>query len=278
MIDPALIDSADLTRRRLLQAGGATAATALLVLHPWASTLARAAEASGGDAPGYLIRSSYVDLANPKFAFRGGTLQLVSVGDLSGPGQAPALRDAEDAFSLVFSGPASARVASGVQRLSHPELGTFDLFLVPVGAPGPDQGLEAVVNRVLSRAESRRTPPRAPRAPRWAAAAPSDDLTKPASLPGSAKSAIRSVHIHRTKRGAKCVVELRASAHTREMVAWLRRGDKLIAVATRDVKGERVAFTLKGARRLRKGRYDLDVIAFSRDGDQSSRRGRVTLR
>ena len=35
-------------------------------------------------------------------------------------------------FSLIFTGPA---VAQGVYALEHPELGTLELFLVPVG-PG----------------------------------------------------------------------------------------------------------------------------------------------
>lgn len=41
-------------------------------------------------------------------------------------------------------------------RARHADLGTFALFVAPIG---PD-AYEAVVNRVLSNTESRRTPPR----------------------------------------------------------------------------------------------------------------------
>ena len=39
-------------------------------------------------------------------------------------------------FSLVFLGPAAPLLPQRIYRLSHPSIGTFDLFLVPLG-PGP---------------------------------------------------------------------------------------------------------------------------------------------
>jgi uncharacterized protein DUF6916 len=39
-------------------------------------------------------------------------------------------------FSLVFRGPAAPLLPQATYRLSHPELGELDLFLVPAGA-GP---------------------------------------------------------------------------------------------------------------------------------------------
>jgi hypothetical protein len=39
-------------------------------------------------------------------------------------------------FSLVFLGPAAPLLPQRIYRLSHSSIGTFDLFLVPLG-PGP---------------------------------------------------------------------------------------------------------------------------------------------
>jgi Domain of unknown function (DUF6916) len=50
-------------------------------------------------------------------------------------------------FSLVFAGPADPRLEQRVYRLRHPDLGAFELFLVPIGYD-PEDGLlyEAVFN------------------------------------------------------------------------------------------------------------------------------------
>lgn len=37
------------------------------------------------------------------------------------------------AFSLVFLGDDALRLGQGIHRFSHPELGDFDLFIVPLG-------------------------------------------------------------------------------------------------------------------------------------------------
>ncbi|GEM_PF-437476 len=36
-------------------------------------------------------------------------------------------------FSLLFLGPAEEFLGQGIQQLSHPELGTREIFLVPIG-------------------------------------------------------------------------------------------------------------------------------------------------
>jgi hypothetical protein len=67
-------------------------------------------------------------------------VQLTSadaVGDAPpGGGRAP--------FSLMFSGPAEPIVRQGIYRLSHPELGTLDLFLVPLAPDGDGARYQAV--------------------------------------------------------------------------------------------------------------------------------------
>ena len=50
-------------------------------------------------------------------------------------------------FSLVFSAPAGAPPEQRIYTLDHPDAGTFDLFLVPVGRTEEALLLEAVINR-----------------------------------------------------------------------------------------------------------------------------------
>lgn len=47
-------------------------------------------------------------------------------------------------FSLMFSGPPEPIVPQGIYRLSHPELGTLDLFLVPLAPDGDGARYQAV--------------------------------------------------------------------------------------------------------------------------------------
>jgi hypothetical protein len=56
-------------------------------------------------------------------------LELVDVTESAAPG---AERRAQ--FSIVFSGPADPILPQASYRLEHPELGAFDLFLVPIAA------------------------------------------------------------------------------------------------------------------------------------------------
>ena len=54
-------------------------------------------------------------------------LELVEVTESAAPG---AERRAQ--FSIVFSGPADPILPQAIYRLEHPDLGAFDLFLVPI--------------------------------------------------------------------------------------------------------------------------------------------------
>jgi hypothetical protein len=64
---------------------------------------------------------------------------------------ATALPGRGETFSLVFRGPAGVALEQRTYRVEHDALGTFPLFLVPVGLG--DHGayeFEAVVNRLRS--------------------------------------------------------------------------------------------------------------------------------
>src|SRR3712207_4976743 len=86
------------TRRQALQAGGTGATAAFFLLH-----LPGVAAAASRAAPSYLLRSTWRDLQAPYLVAGRSLLRLEHVGDLSAAPQVPALRDSEDAFSLVIS-------------------------------------------------------------------------------------------------------------------------------------------------------------------------------
>jgi hypothetical protein len=49
-----------------------------------------------------------------------------------------------DPFSLMFNGPREPLLAQGTYRLSHPALGEFELFIVPIGQDADGTRYEAV--------------------------------------------------------------------------------------------------------------------------------------
>jgi len=53
-----------------------------------------------------------------------------------------------ESFSLRFLAPLPATAGQGIRRLSHPRLGDFDAFLVPVAHGEDGLVLEAVFNRI----------------------------------------------------------------------------------------------------------------------------------
>jgi hypothetical protein len=68
-------------------------------------------------------------------------VELVSATELPGPGTC---------FSLIFRAAGGVRLDQCTYRVEHPSLGTFPLFLVPLG-PSEDDGrmeLQAIVNRL----------------------------------------------------------------------------------------------------------------------------------
>jgi hypothetical protein len=274
----------DVTRRQALQAGGTAAAAAIVFLHPWASAVARAAD--GSDVPKHLLRSSWRDLRDPELRAGAIRLRFESVSDLPTAPNVPALVDSEDAFLLTFSGPKSLVTFGEPLQVRHAELGTFD---IAVGAAREDGRYYAVVNRVLSNRESRRTPPQ-PGRPSPVAELPVDEGhdtrtgAPETAAPGRAKpkrrnKVIRTVDTKRTKHGAKCVVELASARDIESLTAWLKHDGRIVASANRRVQGKRVAFNLKGAKkRMRNGVYELTVIAVGDDGEQYARNVRVRLK
>jgi hypothetical protein len=275
----------DLTRRQALEAGGAAAAAAIVFLSPWASAVARAADGSD-HVPNHLLRSSWRDLKDPVLRAGNATFRLESVSDLPAAPNVASLVDSEDAFLLTFSGPKSIADPGLPMHVRHAELGSFDIAV----GQGGDGHYHAVVNRVLSNRESRRTPPR-PARPSQTTQLPDDEgHDTRTGAPESAERAdapkrkrrnkvIRTVETKRAKHGAKCVVELARNGDIDELSAWLKRDDRIVATASRRVRRNRVAFNLKGGKkRFRRGVYQLTVIARAEDGEQYARNVRVRFK
>ena len=131
-----------LSRRRLIQLGGG-ATTALYL--PNLSSVAIAA-----GVPASLKRSSYGPLVGRSFGSGAGNLTLSAVSDLARAQSEPAFAGRDDAFALSFTGPSGSVLQSGIHTLSNDTLGSFDIFITPVDAPGSDQQYEVVVDRSVS--------------------------------------------------------------------------------------------------------------------------------
>jgi hypothetical protein len=110
-------------------------------------------QAGGEHVPGYLKRATYEKLLNSNFQIRptgaaAMRLRLVAATDEareSGVGQ-PADPGGE-CFSLIFRGSAKAPLKQDTYTLSHPRMGRFRLFLVPVRKDADGISYQALINR-----------------------------------------------------------------------------------------------------------------------------------
>ena len=94
--------------------------------------------------PRYLRLGTYVPLVGSTFRIhRDGALplsvKLASATRLEGVGES---------FSLIFRGHANARLEQQVYDFEHPSLGTFPLFVVPVGRAAKGRDFQVIVNRI----------------------------------------------------------------------------------------------------------------------------------
>jgi hypothetical protein len=100
-------------------------------------------------------RSTFLDRVGDRFLMHPGSgsngALEVELVEVSAPGSGSSELQAEtqpsgerEPFSLVFRAPVHAPREQGTYRIEHPELGAFDLFLVPIGADAEGVRLEAV--------------------------------------------------------------------------------------------------------------------------------------
>lgn len=70
-------------------------------------------------------------------------LRLTEVRGLSEPNLGTGRRAA---FSLLFSGPPNVPLPQQIYTLTHPAMGTLEIFLVPIAADAAQRRYEAVFN------------------------------------------------------------------------------------------------------------------------------------
>ncbi len=150
------------TRRRLVQAGAVAAAGLMLGAVPARG----AAIAAPGTTPAYLRRSSYARLKGAALTTTGVggakvQLRIGETADLARARGDRSLSGRDDAFALTLTGPRGAPLSGSVHELRHTTLGTFSLFLAPVGRPTrTEQSYEVVVDRSMAIASARAVAPR----------------------------------------------------------------------------------------------------------------------
>ena len=128
-----MTEATTLTRRRLLAFGGAAAATAMLP-----GGVARAAGRPTAKAStNWLERGAFSSRVGQPFSMAregGGTIALTlsKVSDLQGrTSKGKSLAGRNDSFMLTFKGAGSATAPQGIRSLSHKQLGSKSLFVVP---------------------------------------------------------------------------------------------------------------------------------------------------
>jgi hypothetical protein len=145
------------SRRDILRGAAATLLTGASSAAAAVPALAAAGGGSGGAVPspgrGRLSRAAFADQVGSDFRVRLGavgraTLRLGGVRGLAPPPGARQPAPGREGFSLLFSGSARAGVPQGTYTIEHDRLGSFLLFLVPVGPRAPELSYEAVVNRL----------------------------------------------------------------------------------------------------------------------------------
>jgi hypothetical protein len=262
-----------ITRRRLVQAGAAGAATV------WLGGLSRfVPDAGASPLTASLKRSTYLGLADRgfKIAIDGSTvpLRLAGVEDLPVAASVPALQGSDAAFSVRFVGSGFSPFEGGTRTLSHPEIGTFQLFVSPVEARSATQTYEAVVDRTI----------RIPGINEEGAPEPVDPgkrggggaSAKPAVAAGAK---IVKASLVRSRSGRKVVADVTLSSSGKEVRALLLRRGKVVGKAA--VKGGRarvrLRFRLKSAARA-DSKFELALTVVDKTGRVSSLGRKLRLR
>lgn len=140
-----------ISRRRFLALGPVLAATA----GAGPTSLVKDVLAQGvGDPAQNPTRSQFAALVHTKFRvqlepLRSIEIELLEVNDPStGGGKVAAPADPEHQFSLLFKGPDAEPFGQRTYELQHARMGSFPMFLVPVGQAAHGRFYEAVFNRI----------------------------------------------------------------------------------------------------------------------------------
>jgi hypothetical protein len=145
------IQQRSMSRTGLLKLG----AVAALVLG--AGPAAKAVEGSAAPAatedpavatrvrgPRHLRLATYVPLVGSTFKIHRTGASPLSVKLAA----ATRLQGVGESFSLIFRGHANAKLGQDTYNVEHPSLGTFPLFVVPIGRATKGQDFQVIVNRI----------------------------------------------------------------------------------------------------------------------------------
>lgn len=269
--------SSELTRRRLLvKAGTAGAATV------WLGALGKVGlegtAHAGGIGHDTLRRSTYLDLSTTAFTavVDGGShkLELVGVEDLPVAASVPMLRDSDDAFSLRFRGDGRDVFSQGTQEISHPQLGTFSLFVVPIEQRTGTQDYEAVIDRTV----------RIPKIGDGGGPRPVDPKGRGSTSSGGGIGdrrivpGLKRATLRRSNSGRKLCAEIALSngASVKSVNATLLRRGRVVGSATASPRGGRALLRFATRPALRGAGYVLALTAI--DGNGQVTRMRKQLR
>lgn len=105
-----------------------------------------------GDALSRLTWDSFLPFVNTDFTFGEGSnavsLRLVDMTDTKPAGKR--VRRGQESFVLKFQGPFNQPLTAKTYRVSHFNLGDFDLFITDGGRVKRQQYYTAVINRIVS--------------------------------------------------------------------------------------------------------------------------------
>ncbi|TMD98317.1 MAG: hypothetical protein E6I76_04685 [Chloroflexi bacterium] len=147
----------NLSRRDILKGAAATLLTGAASMAITPRSGASSSRDAGATTPvtgvDELSRMAFSGAVGSDFEVRIGALQtstvkLESITDLALPAGVPAPGPGKEGFALLFTGPSKQGFAQGTYTLDHANLGSFPLFLVPVGPVGSSTSYEAVINRL----------------------------------------------------------------------------------------------------------------------------------
>jgi hypothetical protein len=277
-----------LSRRHLLAAGGAGVAAL------WLAPIGGVAEAA--TLRPELKRATWIGLGDPVVtADVGGrpvALRLVEAADLPVAAALPALQGHDGAFALRFTGPTD--LPEGICALRHAELGSFDLFLAPVGA-GEGRRYEAIIDRTVRVAGvNEEGVPTRVSVPDARGAAPRDDApaavavtaagapVNPAAAPRRrvARPRVRRLHARRAASRRSAIIDLLVAdlGTTRTVNALLLQRGRVVGRGTLAVRSGRPLRVRLAARdSLPLGRHELVLTLVDAQGRITRVRRRVRL-
>ncbi len=88
----------------------------------------------------YLNQKFHIHLETPL------QVDLIEVSDLGPEPSDAQAANARRPFSLIFRDPSNTRLPQQIYRIEHAELGTLDIFLVPIGSDEHGMRYQAIFN------------------------------------------------------------------------------------------------------------------------------------